>query len=399
MRMRKNIILMAAGLAPLALALGGCGSGLFGQTGPSAGVVNKAPQRASAAGLAGIRIVDLDRAATEALLAIDRPVNLAREFGDALPVGSVVQPGDVLEVSIWEAPPAALFGGGFGSGGRSADAGMASTTATLPELLVGTGGTIFVPFAGTLPVSGHTPQQIEADITRRLASKAHLPQIIVRIVRNATANATVVGDVANAARVALTPKGERLLDALAAAGGTRQPSGKTTIQITRGDKVAAVPLDQIIRQPDQNIRLATGDVVTAIFQPFSYTVLGAAGRNQEVQFESTGLTLSQALGRAGGLQEQRANAKGLFIFRWEVLTAAAAGAGAPATPTDAKGRVPVIYRVNMLDPAVFFLAQNFQMRDGDVLYVATAPVAEFQQFVNVIASTVLPLAVVRSSLQ
>ena len=79
-------------------------------------------------------------------------------------------------------------------------------------------------------------------------------------------------------------------------------------QVTRGDTVRALPLDVIIADPRQNIFLQPGDVVTALFQPFSLTVLGATGKNEEINFEGQGITLAQALGRAGGLQDQRARA-------------------------------------------------------------------------------------------
>lgn len=375
----------------MALSVAGCGSGLVGQAGPSAGTIAKASDSES---LAGILVVDLDRPATERLLTGNPAPSFARQIGEATPVGTVVRPGDVLEVSIWEAPPAALFGGSGMTAVRGSDGLQLSTTSTLPELLVGLDGSIFVPFAGYVPVAGRSPQQIETDITRRLAQKAHLPQVIVRIARNATANVTVVGEVANSTRMPLTPKGERLLDALAQAGGTRQPSAKMTVQVTRGGNVVAMPLDHVIRNPAENIVLATGDVVSAIYQPYSFTVLGAAGKNEEVAFESTGLSLAQALGRIGGLQDQRASARGVFIFRWELPATPNEVSG---RPVDAQGRVPVIYRVNMRDPATFFLAQNFAMKNGDVVYVATAPVAEFQQFVNIVASTVLPLVAVGNS--
>lgn len=376
----------------LAFGLIGCGSGLVGQAGPSSNSIAKA---ADSAALSSIKVVDLDRTTADLLLQRKSSASFARDLGNAAPVGNVVRPGDVLEVSIWEAPPAALFGGAGMTSVRGEGLQL-STTSTLPELLVGLNGTIFVPFAGTVQVANRTPQQIEADITRRLASKAHLPQVIVRIARNATANVTVVGEVTNSTRMPLTPKGERLLDALAQAGGTRHPSAKMTVQVTRGDNVVAMPLDALIRNPAENVVLANGDVVTAIFQPYSFTVLGAAGKNEELAFESTGISLAQALGRIGGLQDQRANAKGIFIFRWEPPTNLDAERG---QPVDAQGRVPVIYRINMREPATLFLAQNFPMQNGDVVYVATAPIAEFQQFVNVIASTVLPLVALRSAVQ
>lgn len=390
---RMNRIARGALLAGLLATTAGCGSGLVGQAGPSARAVMAAPEKSD---LKGIDVVDLSSQAVARLGARDQQTSFASALGEAQPVGTVVRQGDVLEVSIWEAPPAVLFGGAAGSSKLADMQGTSvSTTSTLPELLVGLSGSIFVPFAGNVPVAGRSTKAIESDITARLSGKAHLPQVIVRIVRNATANVTVVGEVANSSRMPLTPKGERVLDALAHAGGTRQQSGKMTIQVTRGQQVVSMPLDAVIRDPRQNVMLATGDVVTAIYQPYSFTVLGAAGKNEEVNFESTGLTLAQALGRIGGLQDQRANAKGLFIFRWEDPALAS---GKVAGPVAADGRVPVIYRANLRDPATFFLAQNFAMRNGDVVYVANAPIAEFQQFVNVIASTVLPLVAVKNSI-
>ncbi|MDR5671452.1 polysaccharide export protein, partial [Burkholderia cenocepacia] len=101
----------------------------------------------------------------------------------------------------------------------------------------------------------------------------------------------------------------RVLDALASAGGVRQPVDKITIQITRGDKVASQPLETIIKDPRQNVSLRAGDVVTALYQPFSFTALGATGKNEEVNFEAQGITLAQALARAGGLQDTRSDAQ------------------------------------------------------------------------------------------
>jgi len=163
--------------------------------------------------------------------------------------------------------------------------------------------------------------------------------------------------------------------------------GKTTIRITRGRQVATLPLETILLDPAQNIRLQPDDVVTALFQPYSFTALGAVTNNAEIPFEGTGITVAQALGRVGGLQDNRADIRGVFIFRLEDPAALdpAIREGARTTPD---GRIPVIYRIDMRDPATFFIAQSFPIRNNDVLYVSNAPLADLQKFVSIVSSMV-----------
>lgn len=297
----------------------------------------------------------------------------------AAPIGTTVDVGDTLEVTIWEAPPATLFGG------AAADTriGTAISTARptmLPEMRIGPDGTISVPFAGTIQARGRTLQSIERDIVARLKGLANMPQALVRLATNETATVTVVGEFNQSARLPLSPRGERLLDAIAKVGGVKSPVNLTTIQITRDGQNFRLPLTQVIEQDRNNIVLARNDVITALYQPYSFTVLGAASRSDEIRFEALGITLAQALGRVGGLQDGRANPRGVFLFRW-------LDRSNPAALRD-----PVIYSFDLKDPAVYFMAQQFAMQDGDLIYVTNSPVAELQRFVGIISQSILPIA-------
>src|SRR5687768_8340919 len=89
--------------------------------------------------------------------------------------------GDVLEISVWEAPPALLFGGS-GLDARSTSA--SSRAAAFPEQMVSIDGTITIPFAGTLQAEARTLQEIEAAVVAKLKGKANQPQALVRLVRS-----------------------------------------------------------------------------------------------------------------------------------------------------------------------------------------------------------------------
>ncbi len=320
----------------------------------------------------GIHIVEVTDTVARKVLASKKHDLFSEAFVSSVPYNYVVGSGDALEVTIWEAPPGVLFAG-------------LSNASTFPEQIVNSEGSINIPFAGHIKVSGITIRQIENAIERKLKGKANQPQVLVRVTRNNTSNVIVVGDVTSSMRVPLTARGERLLDALAVAGGVRQSVNKTTLQVTRGDKVQALPLDTIIRDPRQNILLRPGDVITSLYQSLTFTVLGATGKNQEVDFEAQGISLAQALARAGGLNDSRADAKGVFIFRFEKPEALSMSEE-PKIKTP-EGRVPVVYQVDLKDPATFFIAQNFPIENGDVMYVSNAPGAQLQKFLNMLQST------------
>jgi polysaccharide export outer membrane protein len=349
----------------------------------TAAVMDEAP---TSQRLTGIQVVDVTDAVARRLLAGRKQKLFSETLALSPSLGFVVGAGDVLEVSVWEAPPATLFGG---SASEARGVPSTSRVTALPEQMVGSEGSIMIPFAGQIPVVGLTLQQIERAVEKRLKGLANQPQVMVRLLRNATLNVTVVGEVATSARVPLTPRGEHLLDALAAAGGVKQPVSKMTLQVTRGSMVNSMPLDSIIRDPNQNILLQPGDVITAIHQPLSFTMLGAAGKNEEINFEAQGISLAQALARAGGLLDARADAAGVFVFRFEEASAL----DWPLKPlvTTPEGKVAVVYRVDLKDPATFFVAQSFPIRNSDVLYVANASSVELQKFLNIVMTIAYPV--------
>ncbi|WP_371142028.1 polysaccharide biosynthesis/export family protein [Burkholderia cepacia] len=369
--------------------------GVIGLAGCSA-IPNVGPSRSqiSDAGTPGnpqgIQIVDVTDAVARQLFAERASTDFAKVLGDDASFRQQLGVGDTVEVSIWEAPPATLFGGGAAdttSGSVGAPSGARVTA--LPIQVVDGDGNINIPFVGAVKAAGRTPTQLQAYIVSRLKKLAHDPQVLVRLARNETSYVTVVGDVSSSTRMQLSARGERVLDALAAAGGVKQPVDKIMIQVTRGDIVASEPLQTVIRDPRQNVALRAGDVVTALFQPYSFTALGATGKNQEVNFEAQGITLAQALARSGGLDDNRSDARGVFIFRMENSNAL----NWPNQParTTVDGKVPVIYRLDLRDPNSFFVAQSFMMDNKDLLYVSDAPVTQMQKVLNLVFSVAYPV--------
>jgi polysaccharide export outer membrane protein len=385
----------------LVLLLNGCAS--FKEWLPSSGpsrkdivgeeVVKKQPSDPNAP---TVQLIEVNEATLRLMNNAQKRSQFSTLFKPADTNRNLVGAGDVLDVNIWEASPALLFGATAmtvlpTSGGSSAKA------STFPDQVVNVDGTISIPFAGNIKASGKSTQAIAQDITAALKNKANMPQVMVRMTRNTTSAVTVVGEVANSQIIPLTPRQEKLLDAIAAAGGVKQAINKITIQLARNGVVHSMPLESVIKDPSQNISLAAGDVITAYFQPYSFTALGATGQNQEVAFEGQGISLVQALARVGGLQDNRADAKGVFVFRFE---------DPEAVPEQARGgirtednKVPVIYRMNLAQGSAFLSAQTFPMKNKDVVYVSNASSVELQKFLNILVSGIYPVVNVNNILK
>ena len=378
--------------AMMLLAVAGCSS--LGGAGPSTNAVRDVAGESYAD--AGIAVIELDSGVIAQLNQYSASNSFAELFDDEGASETLVGRGDTLDIAIWEAPPAVLFGTTMEGRGFAGGLDVASS-ASIPSQQVGDDGKITVPFIGRIEVLGLRPDEVERIITSRLAGRANNPQAVVRLVQNESRTATILGKVQTSQRVVLTARGERLLDALASAGGTSEEFEQSTVQLARGTTRATMPLERVVADPSQNVRLRPGDVITVQHQPFSFVALGAVARNAEVPFEGAGVNLAQALGRVGGLNDRRADIKGVFVFRMEPRPAVAAliDEGARAT---ADGRVPVVYSLRMDDAASLFAMQEFQMRDDDLLYISTAPGVELERFLATLSTTAFSIVATTNAL-
>ena len=289
--------------------------------------------------------------------------------------------GDAVNVTIWEAGP----GGLFSTAPSQIVAG--SRTAVIPEQVVARDGTISIPYAGRIRVVGMPPGVVEQLIVDRLQGKAIEPQAVVTVSKNISNTVAVAGEVVNGARVPLTLKGDRVLDVIASAGGLRAPANESIIRLTRRDRTVSVPYNAILARPTENIFLRGGDTLTVVRQPQTFTVFGATGRNAVVPFEADIITLEEAVAKAGGLLDYRADPTGVFLFRYEPV-----GLVREMIPERSFGPpvIPVVYRLNFRDASSYFLARKFVIRDKDLIYVANHPINELQKVFSIFGAAISP---------
>lgn len=294
--------------------------------------------------------------------------------------------GDSVVVTIWEAAAGGLFSAAPTATGLSAG----SRTATIPEQVVARDGTIAVPYAGRLRVIGLRPAEVESEIVRALTGKAIEPQAVVTISKNVSNTVTVGGEVVNGALVPLSTKGDRVLDVIAAAGGIKVSAYDSFIRLTRGRRTVSVPYNTLLANPQENVYVRPADVITVVREPLTFTAFGSTGKNASVPFETASLTLEEAIAKAGGLLDNRADPAGVFLLRFEPAKLAAEIA--PDRPLPSSGNlIPIIYRLNLREANSFFLARAFAIKDKDILYVSNAPSDPVQKFLGLVGQITSPV--------
>lgn len=300
--------------------------------------------------------------------------------------------GDVVQVSIFESSAGGLF--------IPAEAGVRpGNFVTLPPQQVDRSGVIVVPYAGSIQATGRTLTEMQRDIEGKLGNRAIEPQVVVSLTEQNATEVAVVGDVINGAnKFRIRLGGERILDMVSKAGGIRFPGYESFVTLQRGRKKATVYFPTLVNNPAENIFVSPGDTLYVYREQQKFVALGAlglvgqtSGLTAQFAFEQERLSLNEAVAKAGGLSDFRANPAQVFLYRLEYREALAKmGVDLKKFSVQEKF-IPTVYRANFRDPSSFFFAQGFSMRHKDIIYVSNADAIEvikFLDYVRAITSTV-----------
>ena len=363
------------------LVLTGCAA--LPSSGPTAAQLEQSTQNQNPL---GIRFVPLNVQTIDVLNSIEtRPL---AGFSTPPATGSdgAIGVGDTLSISIFEAGNS-LFSSSSPVISAAQTAGPSGSVSeiTLPPEQVDDSGFVEIPYAGSVSAAGLTPGGLAHRIEQALAGQSQNPQVIVTDAKPLADTIIISGSIHTSGRFPLTLAHERLLDMIAIAGGPTENEQDIYVSLTRQGQTGRILMSNLQNDPSQNVYLQPGDRVALAYDPRSFTVFGAAGKVQQVSFAAPQLNLAEALARSGGPSDGQADPSGVFVFRYEDRNTADR-IGLNATTAE----VPVIYQLDMMQPASYFYAQQFAMRDQDLLYIANAKTNRLSKLFSLIGSLVSP---------
>jgi polysaccharide export outer membrane protein len=164
---------------------------------------------------------------------------------------------------------------------------------------------------------------------------------------------------------------------------------ETWVLLERNGRRAIAPFGALVYEPANNIYVHPNDTIYLYREPQTYLAFGAVGVQQQIPFGSWRLSLAEAISRAGGLLDGLADPAAVFLYRGEARDVAEA-LGIDCSPYEGP-MIPVIYTINLRDPAGYFLASSFEMRNKDIIYASNAFAVEstkFMTYLNTIQTTI-----------
>lgn len=315
-----------------------------------------------------VTVTDDTIAATSTVQAI----GFSNAFKRAGRIGSdTIRPGDVLGLTIWENVEDGLLT----SPGQSA--------AILQEIQVDATGHIFVPYAGRVKASGHSPDQLRLILTRKLDAQTPDPQVLVQRLAGDGSSVNVMGGVGMQGVYPIEASTRTLTAMLAKAGGVSIEPEVAQIKVTRGKMTGKTWLADLYSNPGSDIALRPGDRIFVEEDARHFVALGATGAQTRVKFFSQKLSAIEAIAQVGGLNSALADPTGVFVFREEPAEIANKILGR----NDLKGDKRFAYVLDLTAPTGVFLARDFLIRDGDTVYVTEAPFVQWSKTLQAVSGT------------
>jgi polysaccharide export outer membrane protein len=278
---------------------------------------------------------------------------VAEEFS-AEPQGYVIGEGDVLQIIVWDHPELTIPAGSF----RDAETSGQQ---------VGDDGYVYYPYVGMVKAAGMNVAALRDVLTAKLSTYIENPQLDVRVVGFRSKRVYVVGEVNTPGVLPLNDVPLTIADAISLSAGLTEEAHKSGVNVSRDGKVHEIDLKALYDYADstQNLMLQHGDIVNVLDRSQQKVfVMGEVKTPRSVEIINGHLTLAAAIGEVGGVNQNSADPSGIYVLR--------------GTDKDD----PQIFHLDAEFATGMLLAERFEMRAQDVVFVDTAGISQWNRVIS-----------------
>lgn len=266
----------------------------------------------------------------------------------------IIAAGDRFDVTIWSNEDNGLLT----VGGQK--------TTPLPGLKVSEDGSLFLPYAGAVHVSGMTVDEARQAIQDKIATVVPSAQVVLAHTAGRNNSVQVISGLPNPGTIGMPDHDFTVLDALSTAGGVPPAMVNPQIRVQRAGKLYGIAFADLVQHPERDAVLKPGDRIIVAPESRYFLSFGAAGRETRTTFPTAKVTALDAVSVVGGLNELEADPKAVLILR---------NYSSKAVRTDGTGpsQERTIFVFDMTTADGLFSAGEFQVQDKDTVVVAQSP--------------------------
>lgn len=263
-----------------------------------------------------------------------------------------LNPSDVLSVQLWAYPEI-----------------TPPTTAATSGYTVDSQGYIYLPLINKVKVAGKTLSEINTQLRNQYARYLKTPDVTVRVLSYQGQRYAVNGAVLKGGQFNLSEQPVSLYTALSMAGGINPETGDSSqIQLIRDGRTynlnvrlleqAGLSLHKLLIKPNDTIFVNTRENQKLY-------VLGESNKAKTLTLREQGMTLSDVIGEAEGINPYSASAARIYVLRTNTLT-----------------QQSNVYQLDLSHIGNFALSNQFAMQRNDIVYVDATGLARWQRVVN-----------------
>ena len=278
-------------------------------------------------------------------------------------------PGDVLSLTIWDSPQVQVSSSSVGP--TVTQGAMNNETAIVPAgLTIASDGVVRLPYIGNVKLAGMTETDANELVTRMLSKYIRDPQITLRVTAYRSKKIFMEGEVRVPGQVVITDVPMTVAEALARAGGATPNGDTSSVMLSRDGKNYRINLPLLARRglSPSAIPLLNGDLLrVAPRDETRVSVMGEVSRPATLNMRNGQLSLQDALSEAGGVNNTSSNPNQIYVVR---------NTGAETAPE--------VYHISARSPVMLAMAENFELRPKDVVFVDPAPLALWNRVISLI---------------
>jgi len=281
--------------------------------------------------------------------------------------GSILQPGDTLNIRIWDSSDNSLL--------TSVD----QKEIQLQDMEIASNGTIFLPYIGSISVLGLTPDLAREEV--QTAFEAIVPSAQVQLAMTEGRNNSVdlVSGVLQPGSYPMPDRNFTVLGLIATGGGISSNLNNPQIRLMRNGAIYGTSVDRLLNNPKLDTLLKGGDRVFLEEDERYFLSFGAAGTEDLHLFTKDDMSAMDAVAIMGGFQDAKADPKGLLILREYPASAIRTGAGGPQQDR-------VVFSLDLTSADGLFSARKFRINPDDLVMATESPVNDALTVSNIIGN-------------